>query len=152
MQLDGVNDDGIGQIPLIGEEEIGAITSLVPAGYDINDGLVIVKINSTGPCDSLLAGWTISLALPDGGAFPDGGYKIVYMGASPIPNPAATSTSSLGLALLYDIDTSVSNFVVPVAQSPPGDTTCLPLNAQIGFTGRIYVAANSGSLYAILLP
>jgi hypothetical protein len=151
-ELDGLSDDGIGQVPLIGQEEIGALTSLVPAGYQIDDGLIIVKLDSTGPCDSQLGGWSFSLQLPDGGSFQDGGYNVVYMGTSPVPDPTATSTSTLGLALIYNIDTSLSNFVIPVVQSPAGNTSCQPLNAQLGFTGRVYVAGNSGSLFTVLLP
>jgi len=151
-ELDGLSDDGLGQIPLIGEDEVGALTSLVPGGYQSNQGLIILKIDSTGPCDTQLGGWSLSLQLPDGGSFPDGGYSVVYMGSSPVPDPTATSTSTLGLALIYNIDTSLSNFVVPVAESPAGNTSCQPLNAQLGFTGRIYITGNSGSLFTVLLP
>jgi hypothetical protein len=151
-ELDGLSNIGVGQIPLIGQDEEAIITELVPGGYVATDGLIIIKISATGPCDPFQAGWSVSLALPDGGSYPDGGYRVVYLGDSPVPDPTATSTSTLGLAFIYNIDLTLSSFAVPVLQSPPGSEACPSLNAQLGFTGRAFLAANAGSLFPVLLP
>jgi hypothetical protein len=150
-ELDGISSDGVGQVPLLASEEVNLLESFI-GDYASGDGLIIVKLSSTALCDSSKAGWSLSLALPDGGSFPDGGYEVLYMGSSFVPQQGATSTGTEGVAVIYNIDTTQSNFVVPILQSPAGDTTCQPLNSFYGFTGRVYVAGNSGSLYPILLP
>ena len=151
-EFDGVGPNQASQIPLIGLDELNALASLIPGGPTLNEGLLIVKVTSTALCHAATSGWSFSLDLPDGGEFPDGGYQIVYMGSTFVPDATATSTSTEGAAVIYNIDDSISNFVVPIAQPPASDADCLSLNSYVGLTGRIYVAANSVSLFSVVLP
>lgn len=96
------------------------------------------------------AGWTLGLALPDGGPIPDGGYQLAYIGTSGIPDTGATATSSAGSALFYNIDPSITDFVAVTATNADAGS-CVPVNSTLGFTGRLFVAEEGITAYSILL-
>ena len=112
--------------------------------------MIIAKLAST-QCFGDQAGWTFGISLPDGGLLPDGGYQLVYTGASYVPAPNAVATSSTGAALFYNIDPTISDFLL-VTAAAPDDGGCAPINGGLGFTGRVFVSGGAVSIDPFLLP
>jgi hypothetical protein len=153
-ELTALQDAGavqtVSQIALIQRSFLVAFSGFVPGGYDSSEGLIIANISGPGNCEPDATGWTLSLALPDGGAFPDGGDTLVYFGSSDVPDPTATETSADGTAVIVNIETPATGFVaVDTSKANPG--ACPIINAQLGFTGRVLVGGNSCSYMPFIL-
>ena len=140
----------VGQIALIQEEFVGAFSSLVPGGYDSTKGFVVADVGNAGVCGDATAGWTFSLTLDDGGAVPDGGYSLIYLGSSGIPDSSATETSSEGSAIFVNVDIPASGYVMVSASKE--DAGACPLLSGLGFTGRVLVGENAGSFAPFIMP
>jgi hypothetical protein len=143
-------------VPIVGmlsASSLSAFGSFVPGGLDPTRGALAVPIDPQDECDfgpEQKAGYTVTLLNKDGGVFPDGGYELLYLSASGYPDPALTATSELGIAIFYDIDTSVTTFPLLKFGTPDGGA-CKIINAQLGFTGRIQVAPGAFSEEAIFV-
>ncbi len=141
---------GFAQMAMLSKGEIQAFQGLFPGGEQTDTALIVAKL--TGDvCYPNLGGWTFDLALPDGGAIADGGYQLIYLGASGLPDATATSTSSKGAALFYNLDPALSGFLMLTAQTADAGS-CQIINSGLGFTGRIFVAGNSITVEPFLLP
>ncbi len=130
-------------IGMLDNDVITEVTNFIPGGVNLSLGTVAVffSTRATGcPVDN----WAITLNLPDGGALADGGYDLVYMDGNSIPETSLTATSGSGIAILYNIDTSATNFFEVVPTTPDAGA-CYPRNMEEGYTGRIYVTGNAVS-------
>ncbi len=134
---------------MIDTATLSAFAGVVP-GYHPGLAIIDVDVSSAGQCLNDYAGWGVSLQLPDGGAWPDGGYHVLYIDTNGVPNSALTATSSWGVAIL-GADPSISTMAeLQFANADAGP--CQPLNASIGFTGRLRIGADAVSVQAIVLP
>jgi hypothetical protein len=141
---------GFAQMAMLSTGDIQAFEGIFPGGDQPNTALVVAKLTGTA-CFTDLAGWTFDLALPDGGPLPDGGYQLIYLGPTAVPDSSLTSTSSKGAALIYNLDPSLSSFLTLSAQTPDAGS-CQVINSGLGFTGRIYVSGGSLTIDPFLLP
>jgi hypothetical protein len=130
--------------------DLALLVSFLPGGVNSELGTLIVSFDTSSNCPDP-SGWSLSLTSPDGGPFPDGGYRLAYLGPSDVPDPALTSTSSLGAAFFYDIDLSNGNYV-SLAESNPDAGGCLPVIKTAFTTGRYYVAANACTVATLQVP
>ncbi len=140
----------IPQIAAISSAFISGFSALVPGGFQPGTALIIVKMVGTD-CHGQFAGWSLGVELPDGSAPPEGSYQLVYLGSTGVPDPTATTMASNGDGLIYNIDSSVSDFLVVTATNPDAGN-CPVQNESEGFTGRVYVAGSAVTLDPILLP
>jgi hypothetical protein len=142
----------VAQMATLSINELSAFASfLIGSGsFEPNTALVVVKLTGSN-CASAFAGWSFALSVPDGGAIPDGGYQLVYLGSDGLPSAAQTTTSSNGAGLFYNIDPAISDFVI-VNLTNPDAGTCIPINTTVGFTGRVYLSGNSVALDPIIMP
>jgi hypothetical protein len=139
----------IAQMPMVSTGELGVLQAFLPGGYDATKALILVKL--TGETE-LYDGWSFSIALPDGGPVPDGGYSLVYLGSSSTPDPTATATTHTGAALYYNVDPTLSSFYVVTVSNADAGSASEVENAAEGFTGRVYVAGGAATVDPILLP
>ena len=133
---------------MIDTTTLSAFANFVP-GYHPGLALMDINVTSQSQCPNN-AGWSVALALPDGGAWPDGGAQVLYVDTTGVPNSALTATTSWGVAVV-GADPSIST-LVELQFSNPDAGACQPLNPFIGFTGRIRIGANAVSVQAIVLP
>jgi hypothetical protein len=113
----------------------------------------LLSVSGTSPCytaDAGYSGWSFQATLPDGGAGPGGPWPTDYIDASGDLQSVATSAGD-GEALMYNIDPSVG-YVSVTASNSALQSACPPLDADVGFTGRLYVAPSSLSFYPWLVP
>jgi hypothetical protein len=150
-ELQGVAELSVVQLPLLSSEALAAIVALVPNGLDQSLGLVVVTVDGNSQCGAAQAGWTIGLALPDGGSLPDGGFQLSYLSGQGIPTVGLKATQATGGAILYDIAPQASDFLLVTYQNPDAGA-CQPMNASLGLTGRVYVTGNSVSVFPVRLP
>jgi hypothetical protein len=135
-------------IGLVSTDTLGAVSGFLAGNFDASKGVLAVFFSTyTHPTCNDQSGWSVTLSLPDGGAFPDGGYLISYLGNSGLPDSSLTATTTSGSAIAYDIDTSISNYVA-VSVSNPDAGVCEVQIAQFGETGLVYVAGNALSYFA----
>jgi hypothetical protein len=122
-------------------------------GFVSADAAMLVPVRSlSGNCG--VAGWSITASLPNGGTLSDGGalpYQIAYLAASGLPSTSATSTSTEGAAVIYDIDPTLTGQVA-VSATNPGAGSCAPDNAALGLTGQVEVGGGAISIAPIVLP
>lgn len=150
-ELSSVSAIGISQIGLLSVDVLDALAAFLPGGLNSVRALIWVSFLGSA-CQGDYAGWSLSLTLPDGGALPDGGGgSIIYFAPNNIPSANATATSSNGLAMIYDVDPTISDFLVLRANKSDAGS-CSPINASRGFTGRVAVAAGAVTFAPILLP
>jgi hypothetical protein len=142
-------DGEFAQLSLVDNAEVGAFASLLPTALTPGDALILAKVTGVSGCDDI-AGWSFAVTLPDGGALPDGGYQLVYFGNNYLPDPAATATSSFGAALIYNIDEATSPFLAVTATNPDGGD-CVPINDEIGYTGRLFVTGGAATTDVFIL-
>jgi hypothetical protein len=140
----------ISQLAAVSNGALGAFGAFIPGGFATDKAVAVVKLTGTS-CILDYAGYTISLELPDGGPVPDGGYELVYLDVSGVPNPKATETDSEGAAILYNIDSTISDFYIVVPGNPDAGS-CPPVTGADGFTGRIFVASGTVAVAPIVLP
>jgi hypothetical protein len=149
----GTMAEPLGSLPLISTEVLGALGGFLPGGFDSSDAAMLVPVRSlSGNCS--VAGWSISAGFPDGGTLPDGGglpYQIAYLAASGLPSGTATSTSTEGAAILYNIDPTLTGQVAVVATNGSAGS-CAPDNAALGLTGQVEVGGGAISIAPIVLP
>jgi hypothetical protein len=139
----------IAQMAALSSETLAALSPIF--GFDLTQGLVVAKVTGS-ICRQQEAGWSFAVTLPDGGPVPDGGYQIAYLSSMELPDMGATATSVGGAALIYNIDTSISDFLAITVTNPDAGS-CLPQNTSYGFTGRVFVAGGgSATLDPLLLP
>ncbi len=141
------------QFVMITSDELDALEAFLPVQIDPNRDTLIVGLPSqSGQCQGPpKAGWTFALSLPDGGAFPDGGYYLSYQETNFIPSASLTSTSELGTGIFFNVDPTIADYVLITATNPnPG--SCDPRNVALGFTGRVFVTASALSYDAFMLP
>ena len=138
------------QLGSVSSDELNAVGAFVPGGVIANRAIVVAQMAAVN-CIKDRGGWSFSIALADGGLFPDGGYQLLYLGSNDLPDPTVTATSKNGGAVFYNVDPSLSDFVVISAENPDAGA-CEPLNASIGMTGRVYVAGGSAAIDPFLLP
>jgi hypothetical protein len=149
-ELTGDVNSALQFIFMLPQTDLGLIGSLLAGGYDTSQGTLIVNVTNSPSCPDP-SGWTLELTWVDGGPIPDGGYREVYLGSSDVPDPTLTSTSEVGIAFLYDIDLSSTNFFAVSASNPDaGRCTIVPGTAS--YTGRIYVTNNAVSADLLLVP
>ena len=136
---------------LLSNSTIQAFAPVLP-GYSTSTATVIVNTATHGGGCGDDSGWSVSLALPDGGAWPDGGYTVFYSGAGTgIPNPSLTATTTYGIAIVVGIDPSVSD-IAELVFTKPNPEACPSINRDAGFTGRIRLGAGDVSSEPIELP
>jgi hypothetical protein len=141
----------LAQMPAISSSSLAAFGTFFPGGFESNAAAVLVKLTGAGACRTQQTGWTFQVALPDGGPVPDGGYDLIYLGSSGLPDPTATETSMTGAALIYNIDPSISDFLDVTPMGPDGGD-CPPTNASVGFTGRVFIIGGAVTIDPVLLP
>ncbi len=155
LPLDGgaaPNLGQVGQIGLLQTEFVDALSLFVPGGYDQSEGLVVAAVGGTGACVTADAGigWTLSIALADGGAFPDGGYTQLYLSPNEVAS-SSTTTTAAGVGLFVNVDIPTDDYIyVYAAKADQG--ICPLLNPEVGFTGRLLLGANTGSFAPFILP
>ena len=114
---------------------------------------LVLSLQGLPPCggpDGGLAGWALSASPADGGD-DDGGYwPAAYLDPSGTIQSVG-STLPNGEGFVYDIDPSVG-FVTVSASKPSVANECLPLDPDVGLTGRVHVAANTFSFFPWLVP
>jgi hypothetical protein len=136
---------------MLSNSTIQAFAPVLP-GYSTSTATVIVSTATHGGLCGGQSGWAVSLTLPDGGAWPDGGYNVYYAAAGTgIPDPTLTGTSTYGLAIVVGIDTSVSDMAEIVFTNPDAGA-CPCITRDAGFTGRIRLGAGDISSEPIELP
>jgi hypothetical protein len=150
-ELDGTQTQNVTQLGLVSDEFFSVVAGLVPGGLDMTRGTVIVKVDTSLACDMAQAGWTVGIELPDGGSLPDGGYELVYISGPGVPQVGLTATQISGGAVFYNIDPSLSDFFVMTYTNPDAGA-CEPVNASVGYTGRVYVGGNAVSFFPLVLP
>jgi hypothetical protein len=142
--------ENLGNIPMLSENSLAALAAFLPGGLVNEEPTLLAQVASkTGACS--LAGWSLAAAFADGGSLPDGGalpFQIAYFSATSIPNPSLTSTTSAGLAIIYNIGTPSAQVAITATSSG----TCTPENASLGFTGQVSAAGAQLSIAPILLP
>jgi len=143
-------------VPSLGVFPTNDISALGPiiGGLDPTKASAIFFVFAmTETCGSLAqaAGWTISLAFPDGGAYPSGSYSVVYVDDTGVPSSSLTQTSTYGVAFVTNIDTSLGSFVTPVYGNADAGP-CTVQNEALGFTGRLFVAPGDFSEQGVFLP
>ncbi|MHB1845181.1 MAG: hypothetical protein ACYCWW_10145 [Deltaproteobacteria bacterium] len=109
---------------------------------------VVVESTSATCSKSDVAGWSLSLVQPDGGAV-SGEMRYLDDNNAPENNPQATSTSLSGKAVFFNLDPTVPIVQLVAQKSGPG--SCTPAAADFGVVGTVRVAPNSVSyvLYPI---
>jgi hypothetical protein len=138
------------QAASISTAELQAFASIFPGGVEPEMAFVLVKLKAA-TCGGAFPGWTIGVSLPDGGALPDGGYQLIYFGPSYVPDPTATVTTTKGAAAIYNLDPSISPFIVVTASNPDAGA-CQSINGSLGLTGRLYVSGGAVTVDPIVLP
>lgn len=146
---------GTNGIPMLSTSLLTAFASLLPVGSVAGQAavaVVVASVSCTPPCNKNGQGWSISLALPDGGLLPDGGTipaDLYYADSTGFPTPGLTQTSPEGVALFFNVDTALSSVVALEATNP--DAGQCPIDAAAAMlTGRLYVA--TGALTIAVLP
>jgi hypothetical protein len=136
---------------MLSNSTIQAFAGVLP-GFSSSAATVIVNTETHGGGCGDNAGWSVALALPDGGVWPDGGYSVLYSGAGTgIPDPSLTATTTYGIAIVVGIDTSVSD-IAELLFTKPNPGMCPSINLDAGFTGRIRLGAGDISSEPIELP
>jgi hypothetical protein len=138
------------QLGSVSSDELNAVGAFVPGGVIPTRSIVVAEM-AASTCIKDRGGWSFSIWLPDGGSFPDSGYQLLYLGSNDLPDPTVTVTAHNGGAIFYNIDPTLSDFVVITAENPDAGA-CEPLNSSIGMTGRVYVAGGSAAIDPFLLP
>lgn len=141
----------IAQILQFSSQEIQSFGSIFPGGIDPSKAVIIIRVIGE-QCRGQFAGWSFALTLPDGGPMPDGGYQLIYSGSNAVPEANLTQTGSEGAALFYNIDPTLSSFLVVTAANPDAGSACQPINASMGFTGRVFVSGGAATAEPIMLP
>jgi hypothetical protein len=152
-EMTSVSSGSFPFLSLLPSSMLAALGALLPVQVDPDKDTLVVGLSSqSGQCKGApAAGWVYSLSLPDGGAFPDGGYYLSYEDTSFFPDHSLTATSDLGAGIFFNVDPTISSYVLITATNPhPG--TCDPRNASLGFTGRVLVTGSALSYDAFLLP
>jgi hypothetical protein len=129
-------------IGMLDNNVVSSVIGFIPGGLNLALGTIVVFFSTSGsgcPIDN----WTLELETADGGAVPDGGASLIYMGPTSLPDPSLTSTSGSGIAIVYDVDTTQTNYF-KIAATHPDAGYCATDNPALGFTGRLYV--NGGAL------
>ena len=140
----------ISQLAMVSTGALGAFGDFIPGGFASDKSVAVVKLTGTA-CILDYAGWNLGLALPDGGPVPDGGYQLIYLDSSGVPSPTATMTDSEGAVIIYNIDSSISDFYLVTASNPDAGS-CPQITGADGFTGRIFVAPGTVAVAPIVLP
>ena len=129
-------------IGMLSNTVVDSVIGFVPGGLNLALGTIVVFFSTSGsgcPIDN----WSLNLEIADGGAVPDGGFSLIYMGPTSLPEPSLNATSGSGIAIVYNIDTTETNYF-QIAATHPDAGYCASDNAALGFTGRLYV--NGGAL------
>jgi hypothetical protein len=142
-------------VPVLGmlsAKSLSAFTAFLPGGFDPTRGAIAVTSNPLDVCGTpeRKAGFAVSLLDGDGGPFPDGGYQLIYLDSAALPDPSLTATSTLGVAILYDIDTTVTTFPILQIENPDAGACQELVNQEVGFTGRVEIAPGAFSEEPIL--
>ena len=125
----------LGQNALISTGTEDALAAFATGGIEAKLGVLTVNLYSDSSC--LISGWSVALSYADGGPVPDGGAQLVYLASNDFPDPSLTSTSALGTAIFYNIDTSAqSYFRVDLIDLDGG---CVAPGLAAGVTGRFFV-------------
>lgn len=147
----------LGGFAMVLATDLGAFQGLFQdPPYVPGTSLIVVIVSSELPqCDSQ-TGYKVGVALPDGGTLADGGplpYGVVYV-ADDFPDLSLTATTDAGTAIVYNIDSTLTNgFVVVTVSNPNVPQSCLVQNlAQVDSTGLVPVSQGSFSVEPISLP
>jgi hypothetical protein len=100
-------------------------------------------------------GYTVGVALPDGGVLADGGplpFNAVYVNGQ-FPDPSLTATTDGGEVFLYNIDSSLTTGAIAITLSNPNvPADCLaPAYTDEDWTGLVPVAEGSFSEGVVVL-
>ena len=152
-----VSGDGLAspQLPMFSDQVLAAIQTFIPGGVNPSAGSVAIQVEANvgsgilttaaAGCEGLAAGWSIGLALPDGGGLPDGSYQVFYLTPSLIPDSQATGTFSIGIGFIYDIDPTLLPGFFALQATNPDAGSCAPLSADLDLTGRLFVSGGSAT-------
>jgi hypothetical protein len=153
-EMTSISSGSFPQIEMVPTDELDALEGLVTGvTIDPTKNVLIAGVTSqSGSCyGPTEVGWKFTLTFPDGGPFPDGGFYQTYEDATFLPDPSLTATSTLGTSVFFNVDPTLSNYVLITATNPnPG--YCDPRNATLGFTGRVVVVGGALSYDAFLQP
>jgi hypothetical protein len=128
---------------MLSTNELSTFADFLQPPLSLTEGAIVAFGVDLDGCGGLggQAGWIVSLTPDDdGGVYAPGGYQVLYIDVTGFPNPALTSTSAYGVAILYNIDPSVATFPYLHAVPPDGGA-CHLINAELGFTGRVQTGA-----------
>jgi len=128
-------------IGMLNNNVIMSLTPFFPGGIDLGLGTILVFF-STGNSGCAIDDWELSLEDADGGTISDGGVSLIYMDPSSLPKATLTATSGSGIAVLYNIDTTTTNYF-RVEATHPDAGGCKIENAALGYTGRLFVSGGA---------
>ena len=142
-------------IPMLSTSLLGAFAGLVSVGSVSTQAGILAGVTSTSrqaPCFQNSGGWVLALNLADGGVLPDGGgvpADLYYADSSDLPSMGLSATSSNGVALFFNVDTSLTNIVTLEATNADAGPCAINLVPEM-MTGRLYVA--TGAMTIAVLP
>lgn len=127
---------------VISTDGLAAMAAIFPGGQLGAGGLIIAQVYKNSLCPDP-SGWSMTLTDTDGGALPDGGYSVIYLGATTLPDPTLTATSATGYAIVYNIDLTTSSYFSLIPSNP--DAGCSPSGMGIFYSGRVFVSQNAAT-------
>jgi hypothetical protein len=139
--------------PLFCNALLGSYFQEVPSLNTKLGAVYILVLGAAGdhPCGLTdYSGWSFTATLVDGGLGDGGPWPTGYIDPSETLELAPTTFWN-GQAMAFNIDPA-AQYVAVHGGNPDAGTDCLPINAELGFTGRSYVAAGAFSLDLWVLP
>ncbi len=130
---------------------LSAFRDYVPGGLDPNKAdALLFTFPLDSACGNMEQGWSMTLTYPDGGAYTDGSYSVLYVSDAGAVDPNATGTSSFGVALVANIAPTLGTFIRPVYTNANAGS-CQVVNLALGYSGRMYVSAGGFSEQGVFL-
>jgi hypothetical protein len=149
-EVDGELTQAFAGMGMLSDNSVSSFGAVLP-DYSASTGTLVVFVYTNGQCTNV-SGWSVSISLPDGGPWPDGGYLRFYCdGTTGYPDPNLTATSGYGVAGFTGLDPTLSQLVL-VSFTNADAGACGALNASAGFTGRIRIGVGDISIDPLLVP
>jgi hypothetical protein len=132
----GAGNDDIAYVSLYSSQFLADIEAPLPTQPDPSTATVISYFppNHLNHCDP--SGWTVTLTPADGGA----PIAASYLGTPPAIDTSLTATSSQGVAIFTGVDPSQGPFFTTQFARAVDGGCQVESPAQIGTTGRLFVA------------
>ena len=149
---DGGTENGL---LMLSTSTLQAVGPLFGTPLNLAQPVVVVSLTTLdpeSPCRSQKSGWQIGVTLLDGGAIAAGSYVEAYMGIDELPDPDAGVTTLGGVALLYDINLSISAMRVTAVNTNADAGDCPSLNATIGLTGVVETNNGEMTFAPVMMP